>query len=263
MSRRTHAASGELNPLATQRAAAALCGVQKMRLEAGELVVAPEREWTPRSLMAIIDGAESARWACEWAPKTPSTTYIEGQRTPVAPLLLVDRPGDEIRPPVRGDYGRDHGGRIAGDAGARQARPSPAKEATVNPMRPTPPPHGNLKNRRHARHAGKGEARAERATRARVRAKTGRNVNIKTTTRARLPGRSRAGHIRNGPIKTSPETTPATATNNGRATSGGRLSARDSAASPAAHEKGEVSDSDRKKIRLAPRRPTGDDIILL
>ena len=40
------AASGELNPLATQRAAAASSGVRKMRLEAGELVVAPEHEGT-------------------------------------------------------------------------------------------------------------------------------------------------------------------------------------------------------------------------
>ena len=50
LSRRTYAASGQLNPLAAQRAS-----VQKMRLEGGELVVAPD--------IAIMDGATVAEWA--------------------------------------------------------------------------------------------------------------------------------------------------------------------------------------------------------
>ena len=46
-SRCTYAASGQLNPLAVQRASAASAGVQKMRLEGGELVVAPENRSSP------------------------------------------------------------------------------------------------------------------------------------------------------------------------------------------------------------------------
>ena len=60
LSRRTFAADGTTNPLAQQPAQNAAHGVQALRLDKGELVAASEKEWIPRSLMAIIDAAMAA-----------------------------------------------------------------------------------------------------------------------------------------------------------------------------------------------------------
>ena len=49
-----------MNPLAQRRAANAASGVQTLRLDKGELMASSEKEWTPKSMMAIMDGADAA-----------------------------------------------------------------------------------------------------------------------------------------------------------------------------------------------------------
>ena len=63
LSRRTFTPDKAMNPLAQLRAANAASGVQALRLDRGELVASSEPEWTPRSMMAIMDGADAAKWA--------------------------------------------------------------------------------------------------------------------------------------------------------------------------------------------------------
>lgn len=55
---RSFTASGEINPLAkSPKKAAAL------HIEDGEVVQAPDAIWEPRSLLSLLDGLESAKWA--------------------------------------------------------------------------------------------------------------------------------------------------------------------------------------------------------
>ena len=61
LSRRTFTPDKCMNPLAQLRAANAASGVQALRLDRGELVASSEPEWTPRSMMAIMDGADAAK----------------------------------------------------------------------------------------------------------------------------------------------------------------------------------------------------------
>ena len=63
LSRRTFAPDKSMNPLAQRRAANAASGVQTLRLDSGELVASSEKEWTPKSMMAITDEADAAKWA--------------------------------------------------------------------------------------------------------------------------------------------------------------------------------------------------------
>ena len=49
----------ETRPTPSRTAAS---GIQTLRLDKGELVAATEKEWTPKSMMAVIDGAD-AKWA--------------------------------------------------------------------------------------------------------------------------------------------------------------------------------------------------------
>ena len=61
LSRRTFTPDKAMNPLAQLRAANAASGVQALRLDRGELVASSEPGWTPRSMMAIMDGADAAK----------------------------------------------------------------------------------------------------------------------------------------------------------------------------------------------------------
>ena len=60
--RRTWTPGRMLNPLAADRAAKS-AGSKALRLEHGALVPEEPSEWSPRSLLSTIDGANAARWA--------------------------------------------------------------------------------------------------------------------------------------------------------------------------------------------------------
>ena len=77
VSKRTFQASGELNHMAVARAAQSS---QTLRIVGTELVAAEDRPWDPRSLIALLDGAEAARWAMilvEWAPEEAINQYVD------------------------------------------------------------------------------------------------------------------------------------------------------------------------------------------
>ena len=104
-----------MNPLAQLRAANAASGVQALRLEHGELVASSEPEWTPRSMMAVMDGADAAKWAfmgvgteedveqyVEWIRRKPghALTPCSSSTTTRTPLL-EDRSGYGARDVLR------------------------------------------------------------------------------------------------------------------------------------------------------------------
>ena len=65
LARRTYQASGEVNPHAVRRASA----------------TTEEKEWTPRTLIAVLDGLESVRWlgsSSVWGRRRPSTSSPTG-----------------------------------------------------------------------------------------------------------------------------------------------------------------------------------------
>ena len=60
LSRRTFTPGKSMNPLAQMRAANAASAVQALRLEHGELA-SSKPEWMPRSMIAVMDGADAAK----------------------------------------------------------------------------------------------------------------------------------------------------------------------------------------------------------
>ena len=128
-----------------RRAANAARGVQTLRLDQGKLVASSEKEWTPKSMMAIMDGADAAKWALlvgigteedvekyiDWYKATP-------ERLATGPRLLVrlrmahcsgHTPGHVLRVADQRHYAGRHGvpgGRLVagspGDAIDRGAR---------------------------------------------------------------------------------------------------------------------------------------------
>ena len=61
ISRRTWAAGGELNGLALKRQTAQSSSA--LKVVGDELHTVEEKEWEPKSMLTVIDGAEAARWA--------------------------------------------------------------------------------------------------------------------------------------------------------------------------------------------------------
>ncbi|CAE7393420.1 unnamed protein product [Symbiodinium natans] len=64
LSRRTYQASGEINPHAVRRASGA----------------AEEKEWSPRTLLAVLDGVDAVRWAwilVDLGPESAVNTFID------------------------------------------------------------------------------------------------------------------------------------------------------------------------------------------
>ena len=61
LSRRTWAAGGELNGLALKRQTAQPSST--LNFVGDELHTVEKKEWEPKSMLTVLDGAEAARWA--------------------------------------------------------------------------------------------------------------------------------------------------------------------------------------------------------
>ena len=82
VSKRTFQASGEINHVAVSRASQSS---QTLRVVGAELVASEDKPWDPRSLIALVDGAEAARWAM-------SRAGAGGGRQPVRGLVHCPGP---------------------------------------------------------------------------------------------------------------------------------------------------------------------------
>ena len=63
LQKRLFTASGDVNPLTLPRQSSAAASGQALRLVNGKVVSVEDPQWAPRSLLAIIDGVDAARWA--------------------------------------------------------------------------------------------------------------------------------------------------------------------------------------------------------
>ena len=63
LQKRLFTASGDVNPLTLPRQGSSAAAGQALRLVNGEVVSVEDFQWAPRSLLAIIDGVDAARWA--------------------------------------------------------------------------------------------------------------------------------------------------------------------------------------------------------
>ena len=63
LAKRTFTATGEVNPLALPKTGQSASTTQALRLQGNELVATDDPQWVPRSMLAIMDGVEAARWA--------------------------------------------------------------------------------------------------------------------------------------------------------------------------------------------------------